>query len=150
MLDVLMKNGGHRIDYFESGAVNHSDAAALYIRADAPGETKYSRQAKHQLYKGLAIIAECIGFQKLVGIYVDVNALENVERPAYQRLKQDLLDGLFRRVMVIDPRAMLGHPAADDDVRDLFWSAGGFELINYESGHPVQMNIRNGLPSVAA
>jgi hypothetical protein len=23
-------------------------------------------------------------------------------------------------------------------------------LINYESGHPVQMNIRNGLPSVAA
>lgn len=150
MLDVLMKNGGHRIDYFESGAESFSDATALYIRADAPGEAQYSRQAKHQLYEGLAIIAECVGFNKLVGIYLDVNALQNVNRPAYQRLKQDLLDGMFRRVLVIDSLALLGHPEADGDVRDLFWSAGGFELINYESGHPVPMDISGVLPSVAA
>ncbi|HBF41295.1 MAG TPA: hypothetical protein DDW19_05865 [Anaerolineaceae bacterium] len=148
MLDVLMKNGGYRIDYFESEARSLSDAAALYIRADAPNELPYSRLAKHQLYEGLAIIAAGIGFHKLVGIYIDVSTLENVARPAYQRLKQDLLDSLFRRVLVIEPRALLGDPQADADLVDLYWSAGGFELINYESGYPVSMKIANRLPAI--
>ena len=141
MLDVLMKNGGHRIDYFESGTEIISDAAALYIRAEMPDDAHYDHQAKHQLYQGLAIISAKIGFQKLAGIYIDVNNLENLERPAYQRMKQDLLDGMFRRIYVLDSNAILGHPAADADLRDLYWSAGGFELISYENGVAEPLSI---------
>ncbi len=153
MLDVLMKLGGHRIDYFEGNAAGISDGAAFYLRADPPVDDLYSRESKHQLYLGLAIIAASVGLHKLVGIYIDVNHLNNVNRPAYQQLKLDLLDGLFRKVYVIDSRALLGHPTADADICDLYWSAGGFEMITFENGmsQPIAIgcgsNVMSGLSS---
>jgi len=134
MLDVLMKFGAHRIDYLESSAAGVSDGAAFYLRAESPADELYNREAKHQLYQGLALIAESVGLHKLVGVYIDVNSLENIDRPAYQRLKMDLLDGLFRKVFVVNSNALLGNPVADADVFDLYWSAGGFEMITLENG----------------
>jgi len=148
MLDVLMKFGAHRIDYLESSAAGVSDGAAFYLRADSPAEEQYNREAKHQLYQGLALIAASIGLHKLVGVYIDVNDLENINRPAYQRLKMDLLDGMFRKVFVVNTNALLGHPAADADIRDLYWSAGGFEMITLENGRVEPLAI--GCGSLAA
>ncbi len=135
MLDVLMKFGAYRIDYLESSAASASDAVAFYLRANCPRHEFYSREAKHQLYQGLALIAANYGLHKLVGVYVDVNELSNINRPAYQRLKMDMLDGLFHKVFVVDPGALLGHPVADADMRDLYWSAGGFEIISMQEGY---------------
>jgi hypothetical protein len=38
----------------------------------------------------------------------------------------DLLNGLFKRIFILDESALLGTPSADEDMRQIYRTAGGF------------------------
>lgn len=133
MLDALTKFGGYRIDLFEQNRGN-TNAFALYVRGGLVPGSQYSLEAKQQLYFGLALIQSVVGLEKLAGVFVDVNDLQNLNRPAYHELKRQILAGEFSRVMILDPSAVLGHPIADRDLAKLFQQAERLEVFTVVSG----------------
>ena len=133
MLDALTKFGGYRIDLFEQNRSN-SNAFALYVRGGLVPGSQYSLEAKQQLYFGLALIQLVLGLEKLAGVFVDVNDLGNLDRPAYSELKREILAGEIRRVLILDPSAVLGNPLADRDMAELFQRAERLEVFTVVSG----------------
>jgi len=129
MLDTLMRVGAHRIEYFENRFPVTPQAFGFYIRGEKDPRDVFCRDAKYQLYSGLMLIHSKGQVQNLAGIYVDVDALDNLKRPAYLQMKKDLLNGLFKRVFVLDESALLGQPAAEADLMALFVESGGFEFM---------------------
>jgi hypothetical protein len=133
MLDALTKFGGYRIDHFEPNCSNAS-AFALYVRGGLVPGSLYSLEAKQQLYFGLALIQSVLGLEKLAGVFVDVNDLANLERPAYRELKREILAGEIKRVLILDPSAILGNPVADRDVAELFQRVNRLEIFTVIAG----------------
>jgi hypothetical protein len=80
------------------------------------------------------MIQSGIGLEKLAGVFVDVNDLSNIERPAYSQMKQEILSGEIHRVLILDRSAILGNPAADEDVMELFRQANCLEIFTLTSG----------------
>ena len=128
MLNTLLKFGSHRVDYFDQTGSN-PQAFVFYVRGGMAAEERYSHEAKHQLYGGLAVIRATMGLENLAAVYIDIDELANLQRPAYQQMKQDLRAGMFTRVFVFDVSALLGEPAAEADLANLAAKVGGFELI---------------------
>jgi hypothetical protein len=128
MLDTLLKFGSHRVDYFDQSGLN-PQAFAFYVRGGMDAHHGYSADAKHQLYRGLALIASRLGFGNLAAVYIDVNDLENLERPAYVQLKRDLQAFMFNRVFILEDSALLGTPEADRDFAEISSRILGFELL---------------------
>ena len=140
MLDFLMIDGAHRVDLFEVVGSNPL-AFGFYIRGVINAEDAYSRDAKCQLYAGLALIQARQEMDNLRGIYIDVDCLDNVSRPAYLQLKRDLIDGLFRRIFVPMADALIGSPVADQDLKSLHQAVGGFELLVCRDGECIPIDI---------
>ena len=141
MLDVLMSFGDHRVDYFESCLGVNPLAFGFYIRGDKSELDVYSREAKYQLYAGLVLIHAKLEIKNLVGIYVDVNSLENLQRPAYRQLKQDLYSGFFRRLFVLDESALFGEAVADEDIFEIQREVAGFEILVCRDGECVPLEL---------
>jgi hypothetical protein len=141
MLDKLMKFGAYRVDYFDSHSEKNPEAFGFYIRAELPTGQAYCREAKHQLYSGLGLIYSELGMRNLVAIYVDVDCLANLDRPAYKQMKFDMVRGLFRRVLVLNHNALFGCPSSDLDVKTLAGSIEGMELITIQEGECKRMLI---------
>ena len=133
MLDTLLKFGAYRVEHFEYEYQADPSAFGFYIRGQKQ-EGVYCRDAKSQLYAGLMLIHSKQMMNHLRGIYVDVDALDNLQRPAYRQMMTDLLNGLFKRIFVLDESALLGTPAADEDMRLIYRTAGGFELLVCRNG----------------
>lgn len=142
MLDTLMKVGAYRVDHFEFGAET-SHAFGFYVRGEKTVEDVYSHDAKYQLYAGLVLIEAKHEMNQLRGIYIDVDSLENIHRPAYLQLKRDLVNGLFRRVFVPVETALLGSPLADRDLMNLYHAVGGFELLVCRGGDCIPIDLAN-------
>ena len=140
MLNTLMKTGGYRIDYFDDRE-NNPLYFGFYIRGEKSDLDAYSRDVKSQLYTGLLLIQSKHERQNLRGIYLDVDSLDNIQRPAYVQLKADLINGLFRRIFVLDESALLGTTAANDDLLSVYLMVGGFELIVCRDGECVAVDI---------
>jgi hypothetical protein len=139
MLDSLMKFGAHRVNYFEALKQNNPEAFGFYIRAEIPEGQAYSHEAKYQLYAGLDLIQRCLGMKNLAGIYVDIDCLKNLQRPAYQQLRRDVLSGHFHRILVFDRLSISGCPGSDRDLAELSAQVGGVELLVWQrSGLDVQ------------
>jgi len=139
MLDAMMKFGAFRVDYLNLGVNVDRKAFGFYLRAELSANDLYSRDAKHQLYAGLSVIKRKLEMSHLVGIYLDVDLLDNLERPAYQQMKRDMLNGMFNRLFVLDEKAVMGTPAADQDLLRLFIQTGGFELFTCRNGECVPL-----------
>ncbi len=134
MLNAMMKFGAFRVDYLNLGSDKDRKAFGFYLRAEISAGDYYSRGAKHQLYTGLTVIKRKLEMKNLVGIYLDIDSLDNLERPAYRQMKKDMLNGLFKRLFVLDEKAIMGSPAADHDLLKLFVETGGFELFTCKNG----------------
>ena len=134
MLDTLMKFGAYRVEHFEYEYQADPSAFGFYIRGEKLEAGAYCRDAKSQLYAGLMLIHSKQMMNHLRGIYVDMDALENLQRPAYRQMMTDLLNGLFKRIFVLDESALLGTPSADEDMRQIYRTAGGFELLVCRNG----------------
>jgi len=141
MLDTLMTIGAYRVSYFNNSLNVNSLAFGFYIRGEKMAQDAYSRDAKNQLYAGLMLIQSKLQMHNLRGIYVDVDSLENLQRPAYVQLKRDLISGYFQRVFVLDESALLGTRPAENDLHEVFDLCGGFELLVCRDGEcaPVKL-----------
>jgi hypothetical protein len=133
MLDALTKFGGYRIDHFEQNQCT-TDAFVLYVRGGLTAGISYSLEAKQQLYLGLALIHSQLGLGNLAGVFVDVNDLGNVDRPAYRQMKREILSGTIKRVLILDRSALFGIPAADRDMVSLFQQVDDLEVFTVCSG----------------
>lgn len=128
MLDTLLKFGSHRVDYFDRSGLN-PQAFAFYVRGGMDAHHSYSVDAKHQLYRGLALIGTRLGFGNLAAVYVDVNDLENLQRQAYVQLKRDLQAFMFNRVFILQDSALFGSAEGDRDFTEISSRILGFELL---------------------
>lgn len=134
MLDTLMTIGSYRVSYFNDSLNVNPLAFGFYIRGEKVAQDAYSRDAKKQLYAGLMLIQNRLQMHNLRGIYVDVDVIVNLQRPAYTQLKRDLISGYFRRLFVLDESALLGTRPAEDDLREVYDLCGGFELLVCRDG----------------
>ncbi len=141
MLGAMMKFGAFHISYLNPVVDKYRKAFGFYLRAEISAGDGYSRGAKRQLYSGLMLIQHKLEMHNLVGIYLDVDSLDNLERPAYQQMKQDMLNGMFKRLFVLDEKAIMGSPTADIDLMKLFIKMGGFELLTCKNGECVPLEI---------
>jgi hypothetical protein len=128
MLETLLKFGSHRVDYFDRSGRN-PQAFAFYVRGVMDIDARISHEAKFQLYSGLALIRSRLGLANLAAVYIDIEQLANLQRPAYLQLKQDLLDGMFTRVFVVTKTALLGTSKVDSDFAAMKKQVKGFELL---------------------
>jgi hypothetical protein len=129
-----MRIGAYRVERFEIETPVNPDAFAFYIRGERPDTGSYSRDAKSQLYAGLMLINSKRMMGNLRGIYVDVDELSNLQRPAYMQLKADLLEGLFKRIFVLDATALWAPGIVEEDLHRLYLASGGFELLVCRDG----------------
>ncbi|HZW04000.1 MAG TPA: hypothetical protein VFF68_08730 [Anaerolineaceae bacterium] len=142
MFEALMKMGGYRVDYLNRQAAGSPQALGFYVRGQLTDDQPYSRDAKRRLYTGLAVVQNELGPENLVSVYVDVNRPENLTRPAYVQLKEDLRSGLFRRVFTVDVNDLAGAPNAIEDLCKFYQEVGGFELLAFDdSGSPQSMKM---------
>lgn len=141
MLDTLMKIGAYRVEHFEIDYRENPDAFGFYIRGEKSEKGVYCRDAKSQLYAGLMLIQSKKMMGNLRGIYVDVDELSNLERPAYVQMKADLINGLFRRIFVLDASALWAPGIVAEDLQRLYKAAGGFVLLVCQEGECTQKSI---------
>jgi hypothetical protein len=141
MLDTLMKIGAYRVEHFESEFQADPFAFGFYIRGEVTTTDAYSRDAKTQLYAGLMLIHSKLQMKHLRGIYLDMDYLENLQRPAYVQLKADLINGLFKRVFVLDESALLGTLEAEKDLHKIYLTVGGFELLVCREGECIPLPL---------
>lgn len=139
MLDTLMRVGAHRIEYLDDS--RNPQAFAFYIRGNKKAGDVICKDAKSQLYAGLLLIHHKLQMTHLAGIYVDVDGLENLQRPAYLQLKQDLMAGKFSRVFILERSALLGTPQAVHDLQQLYFACSGFELMVCREGECVALDL---------
>jgi hypothetical protein len=148
MLDSLMKFGAYRVNYFESLTQANPNAFGFYIRAEIEKGQAYSHQAKHQLYIGLDLIQRLLGMNNLAGIYVDIDCLNNLLRPAYQQIKRDILTGYFHKILVLDEFAINGCPGAVTELYELADLVGGLDLLIWKESNLIETTIGSAVNRV--
>jgi len=134
MIETLMIQGGHRIDYLNEDAAGTPEAFGFYVHGRLANQEPYSLEAKHHLYAGLSAIQQQLGYENLVAIYVDVSSAEVKNRPAYRKMKQDMLAGKFRRVFTVVSNDLLDDRATLKDLLNLYEELEGFEWITCDGG----------------
>lgn len=146
MLDTLLKFGSYRVDYFDRTGHNPL-ALGFYVCGSIEVQYRYSREAKHQLYRGLGLISSRLGLDNLAAVYIDVNDIANLQRPAYLQLKRDLRDGLFKRVFILESMALLGELEAARDFYDFIVNIPGFESLSCDGAGNI--SVSEQLPNLA-
>jgi hypothetical protein len=141
MLDTFMKIGAYRVDKFDLDDRLNPDAFAFYIRGEKADHGAYCRDAKSQLYAGLLLLQSKQMMVNLSGVYVDVDQLKNLQRPAYMQLKADLINGLFNRIFVLEASTIWDPGIVEDDLRNLYLAVGGFDLLVCREGDCVPLQI---------
>ncbi len=134
MLEALMRSGSYRVDYLNVSARGKPEAFAFYVCGDLPHNAAYSATAKRSLYAGLSLIQQALGPENLVAIYLDVNSVKNITRPAYVQMKQDLRAGMFRRIFILQGNGLSAERESAADLDALYREVGGFDLLTYEQG----------------
>jgi hypothetical protein len=134
MFEILMKPGSHRVDYLNMNVVGKPAAFAFYVCGEISPNAIYSASAKRALLAGLSVIQATLGPENLVAVYLDVNSLVNLARPAYNRMKEDLRAGMFRRLFVLPSQDVMGESKTANDLGRLYQEVGGFDLLTFDQG----------------
>jgi len=133
MLTTLMKFGSYRIDRFFK-AEKSGNEFGFYIRPRMLPLGGFYADAKSQLYYGLALILSRGELGNLAGVYIDIDELANLQRPAYRAMKQDMLEGHFNKVLIVERDALLGDAIAEADLYNLCSQITGLELFRFQAG----------------
>jgi hypothetical protein len=134
MYETLMKLGSYRVDYLNVSTRGTTGAFAFTVCGEPPNENSYSASAKRILYTGLSLIQQTLGSNNLVAVYLDVDAIDNLHRPAYQQMKQDLRAGMFRRVFDLRASDLMANHILARELERLYREVGGFDLLTFEGG----------------
>ena len=131
MLSDLMA-GRYSVNYINMQSRGLPAAFGFYVCDELQEGAAYSRQAKRHLYRGLCVIQAKLGWENLVGVYVDVSEAGNHPGSAFRQLKADLNAGYFRRVLVACPWALFGKSLIYKKFKKLSQGIKGFELVGIE------------------
>ncbi len=134
MYEKIRDLGDYRVDYLNQEAVGCKEAFGFYVLGDAAEHASCSIKARRDLLTGLSAICTSLAGRNLVGVYVDVNHIANLDRPAYRQMKRDIQAGWFVRVLVVQTADLLGHPAAQADFEWLSEAVGGIEVTSLQGG----------------
>jgi len=138
MFATLMKSGSYRVDYFKDQAAGSPQALGFYACGDIPSQAPFSQSARHNLLAGLIVIQHHFGISNLVAIYLDVHPPDPQQaiRPAYEQMKRDLREGLFKRAFVFSTCRLKNGQDMLEDLCQFYAEIDGFELITFVNGAP--------------
>jgi hypothetical protein len=147
MFETLMKAGSYRVDYMNRSVGGKERAFAFYVCGYLPENAAYSTNGKHQLFAGLTLIKQTLGYENLVAVYLDVLSTEHKGKPAYNVMKDDIRSGMFRRVFILRAGEMFDRNCVTEDILQFYQEVGGFDLLTFEQGafKPILLMKANAL-----
>lgn len=132
MFATLMEKNGHRVEYWHECMRGKPMSLGFYVRGEIfPGD-QYSVSARFHLTVGMLVIERDLGLSNLHGLYVDIDSAENLYRPAYVQLKQDLIEGAIRKVFVFELEDLTMLQEGCMEFNQITPMVGGIELLVYD------------------
>lgn len=132
MFEIMMQFGGYRIDYLNLNAAHQSDAIGFYACGRLDINHRYSQQARHNLLAGLHWITCTQNLANLVAVYLDVyNEVEDL-LPGRQKLIEDILSGMFTRVVISLPAENQENDNSLSGLSERLHTVDAIELICIE------------------
>jgi hypothetical protein len=130
MLNNMMKNNTHRIDYLNFEAVGMNGSFGVYIRGRLEKDQPYSVEAKRRLFLSLDFVRRNLEEKKLVAIYMDIVDKRNAMSPAFEKMEKDLHKGMFEKVLFADLEEIFNDSSLNDRLLDLAENLEGIEFID--------------------
>lgn len=128
MLNSMMENNSHRVDYLNFKAVGMNGSFGIYVRGCLQEDQPYSLEAKRRLFICLDYARRYLEEEKLVAVYMDIFELENAKNLAFQEMEIDLRKGMFDKVLFANLEEIFKNSFLNDK---LFNLAEGMEDIEF-------------------
>lgn len=132
MLQSMMKNNSHRVDYLNFKAVGMNGSFGIYVRGCLQNDQPYSLEAKRRLFICLDYVRRCMEEEKLVAVYMDIFDLHNANNLAFQEMETDLRKGMFEKVLFADLEEIFKDSVLNDKLFDLAECVEGIEFIDLD------------------
>ena len=132
MLQSMMKNNSHRVDYLNFKAVGMNGSFGIYVRGCLENDQPYSLEAKRRLFICLDYVRRCMEEEKLVAVYMDIFDLHNANNLAFQEMETDLRKGMFEKVLFADLEEIFKDSVLNGKLFDLAECVEGIEFIDLD------------------
>lgn len=132
MLQSMMKNNSHRVDYLNFKAVGMNGSFGIYVRGCLKDEQPYCMEAKRRLFICLDYVRRSMEEEKLVAVYMDIYDLESANNLAFQEMETDLRKGMFEKVLFADLEEIFKDSVLNEKMFDLADSVDDIEFIDVE------------------
>jgi len=130
MLNNMMKNNTHRVDYLNYKAVGMNGSFGIYVRGCLEEDQPYSVEAKRRLFLSLDFVRRNFEEEKLVAIYMDIVDKNNTNDLAFNELEADLRKGLFEKVLFADLEEIFNDACMNEKLYSLVENLEGIEFVD--------------------
>jgi len=130
MLNNMMKNNTHRVDYLNYKAVGMNGSFGIYVRGCLEEDQPYSVEAKRRLFLSLDFVRRNFEEEKLVAIYMDIVDKNNTKDLAFSELEADLRKGLFEKVLFADLEEIFNDACMNEKLYSLVENLEGIEFVD--------------------
>jgi len=130
MLNNMMKNNTHRVDYLNYKAVGMNGSFGIYVRGCLEEDQPYSVEAKRRLFLSLDYVRRNFEEEKLVAIYMDIVDKNNTNDLAFSELEADLRKGLFEKVLFADLEEIFNDACMNEKLFSLVENLEGIEFVD--------------------
>jgi hypothetical protein len=130
MLNNMMKNNTHRVDYLNYKAVGMNGSFGIYVRGCLEEDQPYSVEAKRRLFLSLDYVRRNFEEEKLVAIYMDIVDKNNTKDLAFSELEADLRKGLFEKVLFADLEEIFNDACMNEKLFSLVENLEGIEFVD--------------------
>ena len=129
MLNNMMKNNSHRVDYLYFKAAGTEGAIGIYVRGCLQKDQPYSLEAKRRLFLSLDFVRRNLEEEKLVAVYMDIVETKG-KNPAFNKMDSDLREGLFEKVLFADLEEIFNDISLNEKLFTLAEDVEGIEFID--------------------
>lgn len=132
MLNNMMKNNSHRVDYLNFKAASYEGAIGIYVRGCLQKDQPYSMEAKRRLFISLDFVRRYLDEDKLVAVYMDIVDTKNAINSAFNKMESDLRQGLFEKVLFADLEEIFNDTSLNEKLFNLAENVEGIEFIDVQ------------------
>ncbi len=132
MLQSMMKNNSHRVDYLNFKAVGMNGSFGIYVRGCFQDDQPYCSEAKRRLFICLDYVRRCMEEEKLVAVYMDIFDLHNAKNLAFQEMETDIRKGMIEKVLFADLEEIFKDSILNEKMFDLAECVEGIEFIDLD------------------
>lgn len=129
MLNDMMKNNSHRVDYLNFKEAGTEGAIGIYVRGCLQKDQPYSMEAKRRLFLSLDFVRRNLEEEKLVAVYMDIVETKG-KSPAFNKMDSDLREGLFEKVLFSDLEEIFNDISLNEKLFTLAEDVEGIEFID--------------------